>query len=267
VPAETGDKKKDEQIYEIRKATEDMKPILVFFNKPKDLLAFGKKARKDPQVEACEDFNKDLWKRWVITELAKEFVCVRVNIRKAEPNLLRRYRVARAPVIQILDFNMKPLYFTASARLSHSSLARIMDRTRKKVEIMVKRLAKKNDDSPLVKQAKIRAAVIEQRELYDKGLEYLEKQRWVQAEKKFNETIAIDQDSDWKKKAKVGILEIKAGKDYYEAEKLYKLRRFPECKKLLEQILSKYKEAKFFCGLAKDKLAQVKKKVKTKGKK
>jgi len=264
-PIETakGDRK---EIYEITKAAEEMKPILVYYTKPKDLLAFGKKARKDAEVEACENYNKDLWKRWVITALSKEFVCVRVNVRKAEPKILRQHRVARAPVIEILDFKLKPKYFTASARLNHSSLSRVMDRTRKYVEAAVKKLAKSKEDSPLVARAKVRAQVIEQRELYDAGLGNLEKKRWVKAEESFLKALEIEQDSDWKKKAKVGLIEIKAGKAYYESEKLYKMRRFKQCKELLDKILGDFKEAKFFCGLAKAKLAKVQKKLKKKKK-
>jgi tetratricopeptide (TPR) repeat protein len=244
-----------------------MKPILVYFQKPKDLLAFGKKARKDPEVEACEDYDNDLWKRWVITALSAEFVCVRVNVRKADKMLLRKHRVARAPVIEILDFNLKPHYFTASARLNHSSLSRVMESKRKRVEALVKKLAKSKEDSPLVERAKKRAQVIEQREFYDKGLTYLERKRWVQAEREFNKGIEIDQDSEWRKKCKTGLLEIKAGMKFQEAEKLYKYRRFTQCKELLEEIISKFKEAKFYVGMAKDKLTQVNKKVSTKKKK
>lgn len=255
-------KDEDPEIYELKKATEEMKPIIVFFNKPKDLLAFGKKARKDPEVEACESLNEDLWSRWVITELAKEFVCVRVNLRKADMTLLKRHKVSRAPVVEILDYTLKPIYFTASARLNHSSFSRIMERTRKQVENAVKKLAESSEESPLVELAKKRAQVLEQRELYDKGLTHLEKQKWADAEDHFNKGIAIEQDSEWKKKCKTGLIEIKAGKDFYEAERLYKLRQFKPCKELLDKILKDYKEAQFFCSLAKAKLDQVNKKIK-----
>ncbi|MHC5081602.1 MAG: hypothetical protein ACYTHN_21580 [Planctomycetota bacterium] len=239
-----------------------MKPIMVYFQKPKDLLNFGNKARKDPEVEACKGLDEELWKRWIITELAKEFVCIRVNTRKADPSLLRRHRVARAPVISIFDFNAKQLYFSASARMRYQVLAKKMDAQRKRVEAEVKKIAESTEESPLVLRAKSRAMVLEQRECYDDGLAQLEKKRWAKAEELFQKGIAIERESEWKKKCKNGLIEIKAGKAYYEADALYGKRRFKECKALCEKVVSQYKEAKYFSAMAKELLEKVKKKVK-----
>jgi hypothetical protein len=261
VEGEAATDKEDEEIHELKKATEEMKPILVWFNKPKDLLAFGRKSIKDPEVEACDAMSKDLWKRWVITELSKEFVCVRVNTRKADKKLLRSHRVSRAPVVEILDFKLKSIYFSSSPRLKYGALSKVMNRCRKKVETAVKKLAKSDEDTPIVERAKLRAQVIEQRECYDKGVVALGKRNWNKAADNFNKGIAIEQDSEWKKKCKTGLLEIKAGKLFMEAERLYKLRRFKTCKDKLDQIVCDYKEAKYFSALAKELLKKVNKKV------
>ena len=263
VPTEES-KEENAEIYELTKATEDMKPILVWYNKPKDLLAFGKKKRKDPEVEACDAMANDLWKRWIITELAKEYICVRVNTRKSDKSLLRGHRVARAPVVEILDFNLKAIYFSSSPRLKHNSLAKVMDRCRKKVEDAVVKLAKSDEDSPLVERAKKRAQVIETRECYDKGVQALGKRDWNKAADNFNKGLAIEEDSHWKHKCKNGLLEIKAGKLYVEAERLYKMRQFKPCKSKLDTIVSEYKEAKFFAAMAKEMLTKVSKKVRSK---
>jgi hypothetical protein len=261
IEADAAKDQENGDIYELKKATEEMKPILVWFNKPKDLLAFGKKSVKDPEVEACDTMSKDLWKRWVITELSKEYVCVRVNIRKADRKLLRSHRVARAPVVEILDFKLKSIYFSSSPRLKHGALGKVMDRCRKKVETAVKKLAKKDEDTPLVQRAKERALVIEQRECYDKGVVALGKRNWDKAADNFNKGIAIEQDSHWKHKCKTGLLEIKAGKLFVEAERLYKMRQFKACKDKLDQIVCDLKEAKYFGALAKELLTKVNKKV------
>lgn len=251
----------DAEIFEFTKAALEMKPILVYFNKPKDLLAFGNKAAKDPEVDACEEFDKDLWKRWVVTELSKEYVCVRVNTRKADSKLMRSHRVARAPVVMILDFNLKPIYFSPSPRLRYTTLSKVMDRSRERVEAEVKKLAKSNEESDLVKRAKVRAQVIEQRETYDKGLEALEKQDWRNAEAAFNKGIELEQDSDWKAKCKTGLIEIKAGQALEEVDKLVKYRRYKEAKEALVKILADYKEAKYFAAIAKEQLEHVTKKL------
>jgi hypothetical protein len=264
---ETGKEEKPE-IYEIKKACKEMKPIMVYFCKSKDLLNFGKKARKDPEVEACKGLDEDLWTRWIITEMAKEFVCIKVNVRKADRKLLRKHRVARAPVVSIFSFSLRQLYFTASARLRHQTLAKKMDVLRKRVEKEVKKLAKAGgkESSALVEYAKARAAVLEQRDLYDEGLGFLEKKQWAKAEERFKKGIELGKDSEWKKKCQTGLLEIKAGKAYYEADRLYGKRRFKECKELCEKVVNNYKEAKFFAALAKELLKKVSKKVKKKRK-
>lgn len=238
-----------------------MKPILVYFCKPKDLLAFGAKARKDPQVDACEEMDKDLWARWVITELAKEFVCVKVNVRKADSKLLRKHRVARAPVVSIFDFNLKQVYFTPSPRLRYSALSKVMNNARIRVEAEVKKLAASDEDTPLVHRAKARAQVIEQRELYDEGLTALEKKDWACAEEAFNKAIAIEQESDWKKQCKVGLVEVSAGKAVDEAERFIDRKRFKEAKDILEKVLKEYKEAKYFTAIAKERLEYCNKKL------
>lgn len=259
-PAETG-KEEELEIYEVKKAAEQMKPILVYFNKPKDLLAFGNKAGKDAEVEACEDLDNDLWKRWVITELSKEFACVRVNVRKADPRLLRKHNVGRAPVVKILDFNLKARYFTVSPRLNYNTLSKVMDTWRKQVEEMVKKVAKSDEDSDLVKRAKARAEVIEQREFYDDGLAMLEKKQFARAEEIFNKGVAIPQESEWKKKCQEGLVEVKAGKAYVDAENLYNQRQFKQCKETIEKLIADYKEAKYFSALAKELLEKVNKKL------
>lgn len=239
----------DADIYEVKKACEEMKPVLVFFSKPKDLLAFGNKAQKDPEVDACAAMDEDLWKRIAITELAKEFVCVRVNVRKADAGLLKKHRVARAPVVALFDFNLKQLNFFSSPKLAWNAFSKVMEATQKKVEADVKKLAKSEEDTPLVQAAKKRANVIEQRETYDDGIELLDKKKYDEAEAKFKKVVESAQDSEWKKEAQVGLVEIKAAKMYEEADRLYTQRRFKECKDLCDKILKECKEARYYGAL------------------
>jgi hypothetical protein len=253
---------KDEaQIWEIAKATEDMRPILIYFSKPKDLLAFGNNAQKDAEVDACNELDEDLWKRFAITERAKEFTCIRVNLRKADPKLLRGHRVSRAPAIMILDFYAKQVFFSSSPKMNYSTLGKWMDKAQDQVEAEVKKLAKSDEKSPLVERAKKRALEIEQRETYDKALIEFEKQDWKKAEELFNKAIAIECDSEWKKKAQAGLVEIKAAKMFLEAEQLYKGKRFKECKDKLDEIAKDCKGAQFYAADIKDLLEKVVKKL------
>jgi len=263
VPGQSGDGNGgDVEIYELKKACDERKPILVFFSKPKDLLAFGNRNQKDPEVDACDGMDQDLWKRIAITERAKEFVCVRVNVRKADPRLLQKHRVGRAPVISIYDFNLKELYFSSSPKLAYATFGKIMETHQGRVENEVKKIALKTEDTPEIQLSKKRAQVIEQRELYKSGLDLLDKEKWDDAEKKFNKAIEIPQDSDnWKKQAQVGLVEIKAGKLYKEADTFYTQRRFKECKEVCDKILKECKEAKYYGALVQELKTKVDKKL------
>jgi tetratricopeptide (TPR) repeat protein len=245
-------KEADEEIYEIKKAAEEMKPILVFFYKPKDLLAFGNKAQKDPEVDACTAMDEDLWKRIAITERAKEFTCVRVNVRKADAKQLAKHRVSRAPVVAILSFNLKQLYFSPAPKVSWSAFGKVMDMNQGKVEADVKKLATKTEDTAEIQAAKKRAQVIEQRETYKEALELLDKKKYDESEAKFKKVIEIAQDSEWKKEAQVGLVEIKAAKMYEDADNLYTQRKFKECKEACEKILKECKEAKYHNALVQE---------------
>lgn len=262
MPGQSEDAGKEAEIFELRKACEERKPILVFFFKPKDLLAFGSKAEKDPEVDACDGMDQDVWKRLAITERSKEFVCIRVNVRKADPKLLGKHRVGRAPVVCIYDFNLKELHFSSNPKLAYGAFGKVMETFQMRVEGEVKKIALKTDDTPEIALAKKRAQVIEQRELYKAGLDLLDKKKWEEAEAKFNKAIEIPQEADdWKKQAQVGLIEVKAGKLYEEADKLYTQRRLKECKELCERILKECKESKFYTTLVQELKAKVDKKL------
>jgi tetratricopeptide (TPR) repeat protein len=223
------------EIAELLKAQQSMKPILVFYCKSRDINDFGKKTRKDAEVEATVGLDENLWKRWIITELAKAFVCIRVDVRKADVSILRKHHVARAPVIEILDFRLKPIHFSPDARQRVNAVAKVMGQARSRVEKEVRKLA---------------------------AGEALEKRRWKEAEKQFQKALAIEQECAWKKKCEKGLLEIEAGKIFVNAEKRIKAKRYAEARDLLAKILADYKEATFFRSLAKEKLGYVESKMK-----
>jgi hypothetical protein len=252
----------EDEIYELADARKFMKPILVYFHKPIDLAGFDSAARKEPEAGACEKMDGDLWKRWIITELSKEFVCIRVNLRGADPKLIRNHRVARAPVVAIFDFNLKPIYFSPSPKLKHSALAKVMGRARDKVEKQVHNLARTEEDTEIVKRAVIRSRVIDQRELYSAGLRDLEKKEWTRAGEKFENGSRIPQDSEWREKCVTGLKEIQAGKLFAKAEKLIKAKKYRMALNILQRILVEFREAKYFGSLAKEKIEKVSKKLK-----
>lgn len=265
-PVATGTQKADgeeqeDQIWEIAKATEDMKPIMLYFHKPKDLLAFGSNAQKDAEVDACNELDEDLWKRYAITERAKEFTCIRVNLRKADPKLMRNHRVARAPVVMILDFHTKQIFFSSSPKINYSTLGKWMDRAQAQVEAEVKKLAKSDEDSALVQRAKKRALELDQRETYEHAIEEFNREKFDKAEELFNKAIAIETESEWKKKAQTGLIEIKAAKLFQEAEQLYKIKRYKECKEKLDEIAKECKGAQFLQYDIKDLTEKVVKKL------
>ncbi|MHC5080641.1 MAG: thioredoxin domain-containing protein [Planctomycetota bacterium] len=252
-------KEGEQEILEVAKACEELKPILLYFHKAP---TFDEGDRKDSEADACEKLQENVWKQWVITELAREFVCIRVDKSKADPKMLRRHRCVRAPVIRILDFKLEQIHFSASPKVKFKSLAKTMDSARTKVEKAVKKLAGGEGTDPLIEKAKSRMAVIEQRKVYDKGLTQLARRNWSGAKKEFNKVLAMKPESEWTKQANAGLVEVDAGKLFVKAEALAKGKRWQQAKECLDKIIGDYKEAIYFGELAKNLMKKVAPKVK-----
>jgi len=238
-----------------------MKPILIFFAKSRDVLNFGKKTR-DREVEATTHYEKEIFRRYAITQLAKEFISIKVDTRKADRKLMAKsYYLRRAPMVVILDLYGKSLYRLSSPKMSYRQLAKVMESALKKVEKEVARLAKSKKDDPIVERAKVRFAEIEMRDLCDKGLSYCYDERWDKAEEAFKDVLGRKEDNQYKKKAKDGMMEIKAGKLYVEGHYLYKKKRYQQAKDCLDKVL-KIKESKYYKQMATALLKKVNKKLK-----
>ncbi|MCU0723563.1 MAG: hypothetical protein MUC63_08110 [Planctomycetes bacterium] len=252
---------KAREIVEIEKARDELKPVLVFFCKPRDLLAFGDKSAKDPEVAACESLDGALWKRIRVSERSLGFVCVRVNAAKADPALLKRHGVARSPVVEILDLDGKQAHFSVSPSIPAVAFCKILDEILAKAEKEIRRLAKLEEDTPRVRRAKERAQEFAQRDLYRDGLKALDKSDWARAEKAFQDALALPAASDWKDKARVALVETEAGRGFQNAEALCKAKRYREAEAMLQKIVSECKESKFFAAQASEKLDWVRKKL------
>jgi hypothetical protein len=238
-----------------------MKPIVIFFAKSRDVLSFGKKI-KDREVEATTHYEKELFGRYAIAELSKEMIMIKVDVRKADKKLLAKtYYVRRAPMVVILDFYGKILYRLSNPKMNWRQLGKVMESAIKKVETQVKRLAKSKEESPLVERAKVRANEIDMREGYAKGLDLTYKKKWALAEKAFQAVLDNKADNAWKKKAEAGMMEIKAGKLFTEAEYAVKKRRYQEAKELLDKVL-KIKESQYYRQLATELIKKVNSKLK-----
>jgi tetratricopeptide (TPR) repeat protein len=238
-----------------------MKPILIFFAKSRDVLNFGKKVR-DREVEATTHYEKEIFRRYAITQLAKEFISIKVDTRKADRKLMARsYYVRRAPVVVILDIYGKMMYRLTSPKMNYRQLAKVMESAIKKTEKEVARLARSKEASPIVERAKVRYAEIEMRDLVDKGMAYCYDERWDKAEEAFKDVLGRKEDNQYKKKAQDGMMEIKAGKLYVEGNYLYKKKRYQQAKDCLDKVLT-IKESKYFKQMATTLLKKVNKKLK-----
>jgi tetratricopeptide (TPR) repeat protein len=237
-----------------------MKPILMYFCKSQNVLEFSEKT-KDPEVLATVDFDKEIFARFAITELAKEFINIKVDLRKADMGFLAKtYGVRTAPVIIILDFNANVLYRLASAKLNFRQLGKCMETALKRVEGDVKKLAASKDESPIVARAKTRAAEIEMRDDFGKGMDFACDMKWDLAEKSFKKVIDRTEENKWKKSAQDGMIEVKAGKLFVEGEQAYKNKNYTKSKELLDQVI-KLNESRFWKPQAIELLKKVNKKL------
>ncbi len=237
-----------------------MKPILIFFAKSRNVLEFSDKV-KDPEVEATVEFDKEIFGRAAVTQFAKEFICIKVDLRKADMGFLAKtYSVRTAPVIIILDFNNNVLYRLASNKLGFRQVAKCMETALKRVETDVKNLAGSKEDSPLVKRAQARFAEIEMRDDYDKGMALACDMKFDLAEKSFKEVLDRKEENKWKKAAQDGMVEVKAGRLFVDGEAAYKNKQYPKAKELLDQVI-KLNESQFWKPQAIELLKKVNKKL------
>jgi predicted negative regulator of RcsB-dependent stress response len=254
-------KKKTDELFEASKARQEMKPVLIFFAKSRDILSFGKKV-KDREVDATQHYEKEIFGRYAITQLAKEFICIKVDTRKADKRLLAKtYRARRAPVVVIVDLYGRTLYRLSNPKMSYRQLAKVMSSAIKRVEKEVGRLAKSSEESPLIDRAKTRWAEIEMRGLCDKAADYTFKRNWALAEKKYKEVLGHKEDNQYKKVAKIGLREVQAGKLFTEGEAFYKHKRYRQAKEVLDKVI-KIRESKIYKQMATDLLKKVNKKIK-----
>lgn len=261
-PQATGQdsKKSQDELFEVKDARQEMKPVLIFFAKGRDVLNFGKKS-KDREVETTAHFEKEIFGRLAITGMAKEFVNIKVDVRKADRKLLTKtYYIRRAPVVVILDFYGKVIYRLSSPKLNYRQLGKMMESAIKRVEKEVARLAKSDEDSDLCKRAKTRFAEIEMRDTLAKGLEYTYDKKWARAEKALKEVLDRKDENEYKKKAEAGMKELQAGKLFVEGERLYKKKRYKQSKEILDKVI-KIRESKYFKQLATELLKKVNKKI------
>lgn len=261
-PKETGqdDKKTQEELFEVKEARQAMKPILIFFAKGRDVLNFGKKT-KDSEVETTAEFEKEIFGRLTITNLAKEFVNVKVDVRKADQKLLTKtYFIRRAPVVVILDLYGKVVYRLSSPKLTYRQLGKMMESAINRVEKEVGRLAKSSEESDLVKRAQARLAEIEMRDTLAKGLECVYDKKWDKGEKALKEVLDRKEENEYKKKAEAGMKELEAGKLFVEGETLYKKKQYKPSKEILDKVL-KIRESTYFKQLATELLKKVNKKL------
>jgi len=213
-----------------------LKPTLLFFLKrhPAD----GKPYTPDEQEKATSRFYREIFSKKEIIDLAREFICIRVDVAKiAQWKDKLPYRASKAPAIALLDLKEKVVYRTEDPKLLWQTLAKALATVLKKVEGEVKRIARGKEETPEVLRAKARVIEIEMREEYRKAFDFVVAMRWSQAEKRFEEILKRAEENEWKARAKNGAKEIEAGKLVEEAQKALRKRRKPEAKSLLTKAL------------------------------
>jgi tetratricopeptide (TPR) repeat protein len=238
-----------------------MKPLFVYFFKKTNIAAFGAR-KKNPQIKDCEAMAKE-FKMRALTTILREFVCVRIEMDKADSTILKKYRVRKAPTAVLVDLKGKTVW-SCAGKFTWKKVEKILLKHLKRADSMVKKLAKGKEGDPMADRARTRAAEIDRRVQYAKGESYFLRAQWSKAKDIFRKVAAGDDKDFYVKRAAIMLEEIEAAGLYFAAVADIKRKRYQAAKVKLDKILNDLKKARSFATFAREKLASIKSKLKKK---
>lgn len=253
------DAKATEDLAEAEAAAQSMKPLLLYFYKKVSLVAVGSK-KKDKELEECQEMEKE-FKMRALANIAREFVCAKIDVGEADKAILAKYRVKSTPTFVILDLDGKLAWFQA-AKFNWKKVENVLIKIVRTADAKVKKLAAAKDETPLTVRARARLKEIEAREEYEKGEKLYETAQLEKAKACFEKIVAMGLDKDfYNERAQIMLEEIQAAKIYFEACEDIKNKNYAAGKEKLDKILNELKKARSFSAFAKEKLDSIRSKL------
>jgi predicted Zn-dependent protease len=242
------------QLAEIEKGAAEIRPFFLYFytNEPK--VADGKKDYA--AMKTCEKVNEELKVR-ALANLLREYVCIRVNVAKADAKVLETHGVREAPTALVLDIqgNLAALHVGA---FGWGDIDLDLQDCLENAETKVRELAGGDEKAPKTVTAKKRLAGIQIRELYAKGEKLFQRARWEKAAETFKKVAAEGKEGNFFKKRVPSMLaEIQAAKLYFEAIEDLRAARKKEAREKLEKIVYEMENSQWFRRFAKATLGKL----------
>jgi hypothetical protein len=255
----SGAKETGDDLPEAATASQNLRPLFLYFFKGDSFSAFGsKKKKKDRELEDCKALDKEFRMR-ALSNILREFICAKVDVLKADKEILRKYKVRKSPTCVLVDLDGR-IAWMQSGKFTWKKVEKVLLSQLKKADAKVKKLAKGKDE--IADRASKRLAEIELREEYAKGEKLFQRAQWKKAEAAFTKVAGAKAEGFYKSRAEIMLQEIGAAKIYFQAEVDIKRRRYHDAKQKLDKIISDFPKAAAFRAFAQEKLNSIRGKLK-----
>ncbi|MHC4777070.1 MAG: hypothetical protein ACYTFG_00685 [Planctomycetota bacterium] len=231
-----------------------MRPVFLFFHATEPEMVDGKK--DFTKVKACEEAAAQ-FKIRALANCLREFACIRIDVSKARPQLMKILGVHEAPTCMALDLDSETACFVTGAFEWGDIELDLVDCI-EETERKIRTLAGGDEKSPETAAAGKRLAAIEIREAYERVEKLFQRAQWDKAKtglRKLAKTGALE--NFFVKRVPVMLAEIDAAALYFEAVEDLKAERTGDAKEKLERIVYELKEAPWFRRFARATLGKL----------
>ncbi len=237
--------------------------MFLYFRTTEPKVVDGKKDYE--ALKACSAMEEEFTVR-ALSNILREFTCIRIDVSKADAKALETYGVREAPTCIVLDLegHMTSLFTGAvgfgviDLDLQDCLLAaekEIRNLAKDKKEEPKGEKAEKED--PKVVRARAVLAEIEVRETYARGEQLFQRAQWDKAAETFQEAARLGGKGNfYAERLPVMLAEIKAARLYFEAIEDLRTENRAAAREKLERIVFEIKEAVCFIQFAKAALAK-----------
>jgi hypothetical protein len=242
------------QLAEVGEGLAAQRPLFLFFYTTEPKVEDGKKNFE--AVKACETVRGEFRIR-ALANILREFRCVRLNVKKADPKVLEKYGVHEAPTCVALDLEGNVVSFLVGA-FGWGDVDLDLQDCLESAEGAVRKLATGDEKDPKTAVAKMRMARILIREKYAKGEKLFQRARWEKATEVFKEILSEGPEGFFfTKRAETMLAEIEAAKLYFQAIADLRAEKKAEAKEKLERIVTEMKKAPWFRRFARVTLGKI----------
>jgi tetratricopeptide (TPR) repeat protein len=230
-------------LVEAEKGLAELRPLFLFFYATEPAVVDGKKDFE--AVKACETVRGEFKVR-ALANLLREFRCIRLDVKNADPKVLETYGVHETPTCLALDLEGNTVSFLTGA-FGWGDVDMDLQDCLEDAEAVVRKLAAGDAKEPRTATAKKRLTRILIREKYAKGEKLFQRARWEKATETFKAILSEGPEGYFfTKRSETMLAEIEAARLYFKAIEDLRAENKEAAREKLEQIVYEMKKAPWF---------------------